>query len=343
MINQIILLIILICINAFFAATEIAFISINDMKFKQKAKEKDKKAIEIMKILKTPSAFLATIQIGITLAGFLSSALASEAFAEKLAPVLHNIMPFISLSTFNAISIIVVTIVLSFFMLLFGELIPKRIAMKHDEYIVYKSINIIKFISIIAKPFVALLTSITDGVSKKFGVQEYEEEHITEEEIRMIINQGKEKGAIKRYEQNLINNVLGFNDKKVIEITILKENVVTLDINLTIDKTLLILKKEGYKYSRIPVYNDDENTIIGILYTKDLLRNIDKPDMIINKIIYEPLFVSSNDYVNVVFNKLKRNKKQIAVVLDNNKYMGIVSMENVLEEIVGDIVDEYGN
>ena len=177
---QILILIILILLNAFFAATEIAFISLNDVKIEKRAKEGDKKAKQINKMLKEPSKFLATIQIGITLAGFLSSAFASDAFADKLAPILENIIP-IGISVWKGISIVIITIILSYFTLVFGELVPKRIAMKNHEKVADLTIGIVRFISIVTAPFVKLLTASTNFVSKIFGVNENEEETETDD------------------------------------------------------------------------------------------------------------------------------------------------------------------
>ena len=186
MISQILILVVLIGINAFFAASEIAFISLNDNKIEKQAKQGDKKAKQIAKMLESPSKFLATIQIGITLAGFLSSAFASDAFANKLAPVLNNIIP-IGIEIWQNISIILITIILSFFTLIFGELVPKRLAMKNYEKIAYWSIGIIKAISVVTAPFVKLLTLTTNAISKIFGVNENDEEIVTEEEIKSLI------------------------------------------------------------------------------------------------------------------------------------------------------------
>ena len=218
MLAQLIVLFILILVNAYFAASEIAYISLNDAKIEKQAKEGNKKAKQIEKMLKTPSKFLATIQIGITLAGFLSSAFASDAFAEKLAPMLYDLMPFISLIAWKNISIIVITIILSFFTLIFGELVPKRLAMKHYEKIAFGTIGVIRFIATITSPFVKLLTACTNGVSKLFGVGENEEESVTEEEIKMMVDQGQEKGTIKQEEKELINNVFELNDITVSDI-----------------------------------------------------------------------------------------------------------------------------
>ena len=180
MISQIVVLIVLIALNAYFAATEIAFITLNDAKIEKHAKEGNKRAKQILKMLKSPSKFLSTIQIGITLAGFLSSAFASNTFADKLAPVLNNWIPSINIQTWHSISIILITIILSFFTLVFGELVPKRLAMKYYEKIAYKTIGIIRVISIVTAPFVKLLTISTNIVSKIFGVSENEEEIVTE-------------------------------------------------------------------------------------------------------------------------------------------------------------------
>ena len=164
MFSQIVILVTLILLNAYFAATEIAFISLNDAKIEREAKEGNKKAKNIIKMLRSPSKFLATIQIGITFAGFLSSAFASEAFADKLAPLLNLYIPFIGVETWKGISIVIITIILSFFTLVFGELVPKRLAMKYYEKIAYATIGTIKNISIITAPFVKFLTASTNIV-----------------------------------------------------------------------------------------------------------------------------------------------------------------------------------
>ena len=175
---QILVLIILIALNAFFAASEMAFISLNDAKIEKEAKSGNKKAKQIHKMMKEPSRFLSTIQIGITLSGFLSSAFASESFADDLAPILNNLMP-LGISTWNTISIVLITIVLSYFTLIFGELVPKRIAMKNSEKVAYSVIGTIRFISIITGPFVKFLTFSTNFVSKLFGVSAQDEEVVT--------------------------------------------------------------------------------------------------------------------------------------------------------------------
>ena len=195
--TQVVILVILILVNGYFAASEIAFISLNDAKITKQAKEGNKKAKQILKMLENPSRFLATIQIGITLAGFLSSAFASDAFASKLAPILNEWIPAVSIGVWQSISIIIITIILSFFTLVFGELVPKRLAMKHYEKISYMTIGVIRAIYVVTIPFVKLLTLSTNLVSKIFGVSEKDEEVVTEEEIKMMVDEGEEKGSIK--------------------------------------------------------------------------------------------------------------------------------------------------
>lgn len=342
MLTQIIVLVILILLNAFFAASEIAFISLNDAKIEKQAKEGNKKAKQVQNMLEMPSKFLATIQIGITLAGFLSSAFASDAFADKLAPILNNLLPVISLGVWKSISIILITIILSFFTLVFGELVPKRLAMKNYEKISFATIGIIRAISIVTAPFVKLLTTVTNAVSKIFGVNENDEEIVTEEEIKMMVDQGEEKGTIKEEERELINNVFEFNDITVSEIMTHRKDIFAVDINISNEELLEELSKEEYRYSRIPVYDETIDDIKGILYVKDVLKNINKKTFKVKNVVKEAYFVSQTRLINEVFRELQKNKKQMAIIIDEyGGTAGLVSMEDILEELVGDIFDEY--
>ena len=338
---QIIILVILILVNAFFAATEISFISLNDAKIEKKVKEGDKKAKQISKMLKNPSKFLATIQIGITLAGFLSSAFASDTFAEKLAPVLYSLVPSIPLETWKGISIVIITIILSYFTLVFGELVPKRLGMKYHEKFANFTIGIIRAISIFTAPFVKLLTISTNIISKIFGVGENEEEIVTEEEIRMMVDVGEEKGSIDEEEKELINNVFEFNDKVVSDIMTHRKDIFAIEISDDISKKLSEI--DEYKYSRIPVYEETIDEIKGVIYVKDILKYVNSTKKIkIKDIMRDAYFVSENKLINELFKELQKNKKQIAIVLDEyGGTAGLVSMEDILEELVGNIFDEY--
>ncbi len=341
MLTQIIVLGILILLNAYFAATEIAFISLNDAKIERDAKDGNKKAKQILNMLKSPSKFLATIQIGITLAGFLSSAFASDAFADKLAPILNNWIPAISLDIWRAISIIIITMILSFFTLVFGELVPKRLAMKYYEKISYATIGVIRAISVITAPFVKLLTASTNMVSKIFGVGETEEEVVTEEEIKMMIAEGEEKGTIEKGEQQLLNNVFEFNDIIVSEVMTPRTDMYAIDINDNIEE--LLEQIDEYKYSRIPVYEENIDDIKGILFVKDILKPLKNKEKInIKKIMREPYFVPESKDIDELFKEMQQNKVQMAIVIDEyGGTAGLITMEDIIEELVGNIFDEY--
>lgn len=341
MISNIIILVILILLNAFFAAVEIAFISLNDARIELQAKEGNKKAKSINKMLKNPSQFLATIQIGITLAGFLSSAFAADTFADKIVPIFYNLVPAISVGTWRSIVIVLITIILSYFTLVFGELVPKRIAMKYAEKVAYASVSIIKVIAKITLPFVKFLTFSTNIVSRLFGVTGEEEENVTEEEIRMMVDVGEEKGTIESQEKEMINNIFEFNDKIVSEIMIPRKEVFALDINMTISSVIEALSEEN-KYSRIPVYDEIIDDIKGIVYVKDLITAGKKGNTKVKHIMKEAYYVSETKLVDELFNELRKNKKQMAIVIDEyGGTAGIVTMEDILEEIVGEIYDEY--
>ena len=337
---SLLVLAILIFVNAFFAASEIAFISLNDAKIDKQAKEGNKKAKKIRKMLKEPSKFLATIQIGITLAGFLSSAFAADAFASELAPKLNSLIN-LGINTWNTISIIIITLILSYFSLVFGELVPKRMAMKNPEKIAFGSIGVIRLIHIIASPIVNFLNFSTNSICKLFGIGPQDEETVTEEEIRMMVDVGEEKGSIEEEEKELINNVFEFNDKTVSEVMIHRTEVYAIEIGSNIEDILSELKE--YKYSRIPVYEENIDNIVGVLFIKDLLAYAyTKKEVKIKKIMRPVYFVSESKPINEFFKEMQRDKQQLAIVLDEyGGTAGIITMEDIIEELVGNIFDEY--
>ena len=341
MLMPILVLVILTGINAFFAASEMAFITINDNKIEKQAREGNKKAKQIAKMLETPSKFLSTIQIGITLAGFLSSAFASDTFADVMAPALNNLLP-IGIGICKSISIILITMVLSFITIIFGELVPKRLAMKHHEKIAFGTIGIIRAIAMLTSPFVKLLTATTNAISKIFGVNENEEEIVTEEEIKMMVDQGEENGTIQEDEKELINNVFEFNDITVSEIMTHRTDIFAVDIDMNQEELLQEIIKDECRHSRIPVYDETIDEIRGVLYVKDIIKNMNKKSFKIKSIMKEAYFVSQNKLINELFKELQRNKKHIAIIVDEyGGTAGIITMEDILEEIVGDIYDEY--
>ena len=337
---SLLVLVILIFVNAFFASAEIAFISLNDAKIEIQAKEGNKKAKKIKKMLKEPSKFLATIQIGITLAGFLSSAFAADAFASELAPKLNELID-LGISTWNTISIIIITIILSYFSLVFGELVPKRIAMRNPEKIAFGTIGVIRFIHFITSPVVNFLNFSTNLICKLFGIGPQDESTVTEEEIRMMVDVGEEKGSIEEEEKELINNVFEFNDKTVSEVMIHRTEVYAIEIGSNIEDILSELKE--YKYSRIPVYDENIDNIVGVLFIKDLLAYVyTKKEAKIKKLMRPAYFVSESKPINEFFKEMQRDKQQLAIVLDEyGGTAGIITMEDIIEELVGNIFDEY--
>ena len=227
--------------------------------------------------------------------------------------------------------------------MIFGELVPKRIAMKYCEKVAFGSIGVISAISILTSPFVKFLTFSTNIVSKIFGVSDAEEETVTEEEIRMMVDVGKEKGTINKEESEMINNVFEFNDKTVSEIMIPRTEIYAVDMNLSISKVIEdITEDKDFRYSRIPVYDETIDEIKGIVYIKDILLSTKNKNVKIKNLVKEAYYVPETKQLDELFDELRKNRKQIAIVVDEyGGTAGIVTMEDILEEIVGEIYDEY--
>ena len=231
--------------------------------------------------------------------------------------------------------------ILSYFTLVFGELVPKRIAMKYYEKLAYASIGIIRFISVCTAPFVKLLTFSTEIVSKIFGVSEEEEEVVTEEEIRMMIDVSEQKGSINKDEKEMIENVFEFNDRVVSEIMIPRTEIYALDINMSISDAIEEIISDN-RFSRIPVYEDTIDKIKGIVYVKDIVTCLKNKRIKIKNLVKEAFYIPETSHINDVFKELRKSKKQIAIVVDEyGGTAGLVTMEDILEELVGEIYDEY--
>lgn len=339
---QLILLFVLIFINAFFAASEIAVITVNDNKLRHMAEEGNEKASLLARLLSQPSSFLAAIQVGVTLAGLLSSAIASESFADRITMLFAGTT--VSPSLVKALSIIVITILLSYFTLVFGELVPKRIAMQNPEKIAFGVVGTLNFVSKVFRPFVAFLAFSTNSIVRLFGISgEAESNNVTEEEIRMMVDVGEETGVIEESEKEMINNVFEFNDRFAYEIMTHRTDISAVELTATLQEIIEIGLNEGY--SRIPVYEDDLDDIVGVLYVKDLLRfvgrELDK-EFDIRDFMHPPLFVPESKRCRELFKVLKLQKMHMAIVIDEyGGTAGIVTMEDLLESIVGNIQDEY--
>lgn len=337
MLGEILLLIILIILNGLFASSEIAFLSLNKRKLKENVKNNNKKAIRIKRLLDDPSVFLATIQIGITLAGFLASAFAAETFADR---IVGNIsISFLSTATLKNVIVVIVTLILSYFTLVFGELVPKKLALANPEKISYFMVNFISILTKITYPFVWLLTVSTNLISKILGIKNKEEERLTEEEIKRIITTGKDEGAIEVGEEKLIFNIFTLNDKEASQIMTKKEDMATIDINIDAKTLLTSIKK--FKYTRLPVI-EGEN-VIGILNVKDLLIYYSKNAKLdLHKVMRKPAFVYENEKIDDVFRMMQKTHQSMSIVKNKDEQViGLLTVEDAIEEIVGDIYDEY--
>lgn len=341
---QIIFLVILVGVNAFFASSEIAIISLNDNKIRKMAEEGDKKAKLIQSLTSEPSRFLATIQVGITLSGLLASAFAAESFADRLAHFLKSAGAPMSDPLLKIVSLIVITILLSYFTLVFGELVPKRVAMQKPEPISMFAIKPLSFLLKFASPFVRFLTFSTNFFIRLFGGNpDANLETVTEEEIRMMMDLGEEKGVIEESEKEMIDNIFEFDDKVVSEIMTHRREIAALPIEASIDKILEMVVDE--KYTRFPVYEENIDDIIGTLHVKDLfniLKHGADESFNLKQIIRQPYFVPASKKIHTLLKELQKSKNHIAVVIDEyGGTAGIVTIEDLIEEIIGNIWDEY--
>ncbi len=344
MTTAIIFLLILIFLNAFFAASEIALISLNDMRIRSLADKGDKKAEKIEKLLSEPSRFLAAIQIGITLAGFLASAFASETFAGPVVVLLQEVGLGWPAGYIKSAAMVVITLILSYVTLVFGELVPKRIGMKKSQPIAYFAVGPLQFLSVATRPVVSLLTVSTNLMVRLLGMDPHEEdEEVTEEEIRMMVDIGEETGAIHEVEKRMINNIFEFNNKTAENIMTHRTDIAALPCSAGLQEVLAMVNAE--KFSRIPVYQDNLDNIVGVLYAKDLFQFVseDKGEVFaLAHIVRPPYFVPESKPTDQLFREMQRKKIHIAIIIDEyGGTAGLVTIEDLLEEIVGNIFDEY--
>lgn len=337
---QFIVIVALTGINAFFSSAEMAIVSINKNKLKILVEEGNRKAIMLENLMKEPSKFLSTIQVGITLAGFFASASAATGLSQYLSIYLRKLgIPYS-----GQISMILITFVLSYITLVFGELIPKRIALKSSEKIALSSVGTIVTVSKIFSPFVKFLTFSTNIVLTALKMKEDNiEEKVSKEELRSLVEVGREHGIINEVEKEMIENIIEFDEKVAREIMIPRTKVFLIDKNISVDE--LFEKKEVEVYSRIPVYEDEADNIVGILFMKDLMieayrkgfQNVKLPE-----IMQEAYFVPETKNVNELFNEMQSEKKHIAILIDEyGGFSGIVTLEDLIEEVMGNISDEF--
>ncbi len=338
---QLLLQFVLIMINAVFASAEIAIVSMNDVKLEKLAEQGNKKAKRLVKLTSRPASFLATIQVAITLSGFLGSAFAADNFSEILVDLIMKTGVNISRSTLDTIAVIVITMILSYLTLVFGELVPKRIAMRKTEGLALGVSGLISVISKIFAPLVWLLTVSTNLVLRCLGIDpNAQEEEISEEEIRMLVEVGSEKGIIDKDERIMISNIFDFDDKECGEISTHRTDVVGLDADESIEEWDRIVTNSSH--SVYPVYKENIDNIIGVQKYKKYFRLREKSKEFVNQnAVSQPVFVPENMKIDVLFENMQKSRNHFSVVLDEyGGTVGIITMNDLLEEIVGDLENE---
>lgn len=338
LVSQFILILVLTLLNAFFASAEMAIVSVNRNRIKMLADDGNKKASLLVDLLEEPNKFLSTIQVGITLAGFFSSASAATGISEVIGASLSQLgIPYA-----QSISLVVITIILSYFTLVFGELVPKRIALQKSEQIAMLSVRPIVFVFKFSKPFVKLLSLSTNVLLRVIGMSDTDlEEKVSREEIKSLVDAGEEYGVINQIEKEMINSIFDFDDKLAKEVMTPRTEVYMINSKLPLSIEELLEEN----YSRIPVYEGDMDNIIGILYLKDFLHEayqVGFENVGIKKLLHRPYFVPECKNIDQLFKELQKSKNHLAVLIDEyGGFSGIVTIEDLIEEVMGDINDEY--
>lgn len=339
-VSSILLILGLLFINAFFAAAEMAIVSVNKNKINSLAEEGNKKALALKKLTSEPTKFLSTIQVGVTLSGLFASASATTGISAQLDNLLKNIgVPYSA-----QISVVIVTIILSYFTLVFGELFPKRMALQKSEAISMFAVKPLIFISKITSPFVKLLSGSTNTLVKLSGIKtDNLEEEVSKEEIKSLIEVGQEQGVINETEKEMIQGIFDFDDTLAKEVMTPRTDVFMINIETPIDKIKKQIMEENF--SRIPVYEEDSDNIIGILYIKDFYAEaLDKgiENINIREMLRKPYFVPETKNIDDLFKELQSTKNHMAILIDEyGGFSGIVTIEDLIEEVMGNIFDEY--
>ncbi len=337
-----ILQVLLIFVNAVFAGTEIAVISLNAIQLKKEAEDGDKKAAKLLKLVENQSSFLSTIQISITLAGFLGAAFSADVLSEHLVDWLQSLGCPGSKALLNTLSVIFITIIISFFTLIFGELVPKRIAQQKSEGWSRAVVGIVSALQTFFKPIVKLLSFCTNLVLKLFRLKtDGADEEVTEEDIRLMVDASGESGSIEEDEKEWIQNVFEFNDTPVDEIMTRDQDALWIQKDASNEEILALIKDSGY--SRFPVYGEDHDDVKGILIAREFLLNMNSPEpRSLDELIRKAYLVPDSIHADRLFADMQAKKVHLAIVIDEyGSVAGIITMEDLIEEIVGNIYDEF--
>lgn len=339
---MILLQVVLIMLNAIFACAEIAVISMNDNKLNKMATEGDKRAIRLVKLTEQPARFLATIQVAITLSGFLGSAFAAENFSGVLVDWVVSLGVTIPVEVLDSIAVILITIILSYFTLVFGELLPKQIAMRNSEQLALGLSGLISGIAKAFAPIVSFLTFSTNSCLRLCGIDpNQEDDEVSEEEIRMMVDVGTEKGTIDHEEREFIQNVFEFDDLTAEEIATHRTDVIMLDV----EDSTEVWKETIYnsRYTHFPVCKESADNIVGVLDTKIYFRLEDKSrENIMEQAVSPAYFVPEKIKADILFQNMKKERSRFAIVLDEyGGVTGIITINDLVEQLVGDLIDEY--
>ena len=340
---QILVQIILIAINAFFAASEIAVISLNEVKLRRQVEAGDAKAKKMLRMVEEPTGFLSTIQVGITLAGFLGSAFAADSFSDILVNWLSETckITFISRGILDTISVILITIVLSFFTLVLGELVPKRVAMRNPEGLARRVCGVILGLSKALRPIVWLLSASTNGILRLFGINPNETgEDVSEEDILDLVDAVEEQGEIDNDTKEMIENVFEFDNTAVSEIMTRRSDMTVLYESDTAEEIMNTILESGF--SRFPVCGEDTDDVKGVVLAREYLFALhENREVSLTELMQKPKFVPDTLPANVLFRDMRESKVHMAIVVDEyGQTAGLITMEDLLEEIVGNIYDE---
>jgi len=331
---------VLILINSLFVAAEIALVTVRRSRLQQMIEEGDRGARRVARLIADPSRFLAVIQIGITFIGFLAAAYAGANLAVALQPVVAGVQPLASQA--EVIALLLVTAFVSLVTIVVGELVPKRLALAHAERYALLVSRPVILLGRILGPLVWLLTAITNATTRVLGVREIDEDRLTSEEIRILVERGGEQGVIEAEEEQMIGAVLELGKRRVHEVMVPRIDIAALAADAPLDELVDTIVREGH--SRIPVYEETIDNVIGILYAKDLLpylKGVDHPPPT-RTLLRTPLFVPESMTIDDLLHSLQRRKVHIAIVLDEyGGTAGLVTIEDLIEEIVGEIQDEY--
>lgn len=340
-VSLLLLQVVLIALNAVFAGAEIAVLSCNETKLKAKADSGNKKAARLLKMKENPERFLATIQIAITLSGFLGSAFAADNFSEPLVDWVLSLGVEASRATLDTIAVILITLVLSYFTLIFGELVPKRIAMKKSEALALGIGDVLRGISTVFRPIVWLLSISTNAVLKLCGIDPHEaEETVSEEDICMMAEAGSASGAINSQENEFIRNVFAFNDTEVGDIATHRTDVTLLWLEDSDEVWADTIRQS--RHTRYPVCDESPDHVVGVLNAKEYYRLDDRSrDSVMEKAVFGAYFVPETAKADEVFSQLRKTSHSLAVVIDEYGGMaGIITRNDLLEELVGDMEED---